>query len=901
MQSTKRELSFWKGSFDVLPYAAAMLDENSIVVARNPAFARLLGDEPLPTSLFARLNTTALREFEFEDWLKSATGQAAYLRFRLQALPAPSRQCLLCVEDLTASKRLQEDLEARLQRSRAMLWDALEVVPAPTYIKDAQGRYLWVNESFCLDRNQSRDEILGLSAKELFVDRNRVPLTMQEDLEVIAGRRVYKQEEYHSPVTNKTHYRVISKAAIVDEDNQRVVFGVNLEAARWNLDYHVLRRIAEEDAHAQTSRVLAQSTARARAYVQRLIDVIPQPVYIKDAQSRYVMVNDALAASLGRGKEEVVGQHFRALSPDDAFGHTTQEEDREVLSGKVIFKEECKPHPQTGAMRYRQISKARCEDIDGVPVIVCASFDLTPQRMSERGLQEALTREVQRREMTQSFIQRLIDVIPEPVYVKDASSTLLMINDAFAKEYGVERQAAIGADSASILSPMRDAGVMIKEDADVLGGCSIYKEECVRSPISGADVYLIIAKGACLDADGRPVIVGTHFNVSLWREAEHRAMRAFELQRRTYDFLQSIFNSVPNPLFVCDAELRYLMVNRAYLDAVEQPVEAVIGHLTEDFLSPEIVARSGDEGQWLREAQDGDVHEREITFNSHHGAKRWFMVRQVCTRGIEDQRIVLGMASEITCLREAETRWFQAKEAAEKANAAKTEFLANMSHELRTPMHAILSFARIGQERASVESVARLRGYFSRIVSSGERLMGLLDSLLDISKLESGRMTLRFDKVDLVHVLDEVLAEFEALLAARQLRVARYIEGTSVVRGDGLLLGQVIRNLLSNAVKYSPPEAQMDIRMAPYLKVEGDVQHHMLEFAVADRGVGIPEGEQDLIFEKFVQSSLTRSGAGGTGLGLAICKEIVALHGGEIFACCRLGGGAEFVVRLQAG
>ena len=236
----------------------------------------------------------------------------------------------------------------------------------------------------------------------------------------------------------------------------------------------------------------------------------------------------------------------------------------------------------------------------------------------------------------------------------------------------------------------------------------------------------------------------------------------------------------------------------------------------------------------------------------------------------------------------------QARIAAEEANRAKALFLANMSHELRTPMHAVLSYAKLGRDQASGEP----REYFERIAERGEVLLSLLNDLLDLSRLEAGSMTVELAPQQIEAVVRDALVAHEPQLRAKQLRteLVRLSDGPRCsVLVDSVLMGKLFDNLLSNAVRYSPAGGSIRVALSRSQLREGE---SAVEIAISDQGIGIPEAELGMIFDKFVQSSKTRTNAGGTGLGLSICREIVGLHGGTIWATNNQGPGATLRVLL---
>ncbi|MCB9655166.1 MAG: bacteriohemerythrin [Deltaproteobacteria bacterium] len=236
---------------------------------------------------------------------------------------------------------------------------------------------------------------------------------------------------------------------------------------------------------------------------------------------------------------------------------------------------------------------------------------------------------------------------------------------------------------------------------------------------------------------------------------------------------------------------------------------------------------------------------------------------------------------------------------AQAANRAKSLFLANMSHELRTPLHAILALSRLGIEKVDTSSKDRLLGYFTDIRRSGERLIGLLDNLLDLSKLEAGRMRFESEPIDLGKIVADVVLEFQTIAEERGLslllpRAPALASPTAMIQGDAVRIAQLTRNLISNALKFSETGGRIQVSVTETPPTGRD-EAALVRLAVDDDGPGVPDGELEAIFDPFIQSSRSASGAGGTGLGLSICREIARAHAGEIWAEHRSPSGTRFV------
>lgn len=253
---------------------------------------------------------------------------------------------------------------------------------------------------------------------------------------------------------------------------------------------------------------------------------------------------------------------------------------------------------------------------------------------------------------------------------------------------------------------------------------------------------------------------------------------------------------------------------------------------------------------------------------------------------------VLTVLTDVTEFREAERAIREARDVAEEASRSKSEFVANISHELRTPLQSIIGFSELGVMRGKGSD--RIVSMFQDINASGQRMLALVNDLLDVSKIESTVGTFHLESVDLRSLIRPVAREMGPLLARKNLALDMDLSDLPLVaRADPLRFQQVVRNVLANAIKFSPNDER--VALSAQLGDAGEIH-----IVVRDHGPGIPEAELEKIFEAFVQSSKTKNGSGGTGLGLAICRKIVEGHGGRIHACNVSDGGAEFHIFFPA-
>ena len=300
---------------------------------------------------------------------------------------------------------------------------------------------------------------------------------------------------------------------------------------------------------------------------------------------------------------------------------------------------------------------------------------------------------------------------------------------------------------------------------------------------------------------------------------------------------------------------------------------------------------------YLKEIQVNEQQEWDFEYvHQKTGEQRWFHIIAMGSEVNGKKKYILVM-SDRTVDKKMNQALYEAVRAAETANRAKSTFLSNMSHDIRTPMNAVIGFTTLAV--SNIDNKEKVRDYLGKILSSSNHLLSLINDVLDMSRIESGKIHLEETEVSLSDVLHDLKTIISGQIHAKQLEL--YMDAMDVtnedVYCDKTRLNQVLLNLLSNAVKFTPAGGTVSVRIRQY---PGTVKgSELYEIRVKDNGIGMSQEFVQKIFSPFERErTSTVSRIQGTGLGMAITKNIVNMMGGTIEVLTEQGKGTEFIVRL---
>ena len=771
---------------------------------------------------------------------------------------------LLLVMDITEKYQDQEKL--RLQSG------ALEAAANAIVITNRKGVIEWANAAFTTYTGYTVAEAIGKTPSLLKSGKHDQALYKSLWKTILAGevwhgeminRRkdgtLYPEEMTITPMKDPrgeiTHF-----IAVKQDITKRKQADQAIAQANANLERRVIERTVELKQSKDQLRLLLDSTAEA--------------IYGIDTQGNCTFCNPACLRILGyEREEELLGKnmHWQIHQKHADGSHFPVEECRIFRA----FQKDEGTHVDDEVLWRADGSSFPAEywsfpqHIDGAVVGAVVTFiDITERKESEEKLRES-----------DRFAHATIDALSSHLCVVDETGAIIAVNQAwknFAEDNPpVNSNVLLGANYIEVCDNA------VGNDSPLASEFSTGIQAVIRGEInefmaeypchSSNEERWFVGRATRFPGDGPTCVVVTHTNITKRKQLE----KEINQQREQ---LQHLLDTAPVGIAISvDGIIRF--ANPRMTEIVDLKVS---GPSSAIYNNPE------DRERMLQVlAQTKIVQDWEFKMRGPKGEIRETMATFLSTE-FEGQKGILCWMIDIGKLKEVEIELRQAKELAENASRAKSAFLANMSHEIRTPMNAILGFTQLMLHNPDLAT--QQKKYLETISRSGEHLLALINDVLDMSKIEAGRIELNPSTFDLSALLHDLEAMFRVRTDAKGLRldVLKMNDLPPFFIADKNKLLQVLINLLGNAVKFTN---QGGVALRVYC--ENKAQRRLF-FEVEDTGIGIQKAAIDGLFRPFVQVHNEKQAGTGTGLGLAISREIVRLMDGDISVTSKVGKGSIF-------
>ncbi len=766
--------------------------------------------------------------------------------------------------DITERKRVEEALKQSEQKLRSVIYGS----PIPTFVIGNDHKVILWNRALEKCTGLKAEEIIGTNQHwKAFYDRERpcmadlmVDGRIEEISQWYTGK--YKKSELVEEGYEATDYfpllgeggKWLYFTAVAIKDTQG-----NLVGAMEKLEDITERRRAEE--------ALKESEEKYRD----LVDNQGEGVVSADLEERIVFANPAADRIFGVSPGGLIDRNLSEFTVPEQFNIIQAQTDKRREGIRSSYEVEIiRPD---GEKRFVLITAAPRYDRNGAFIGTFGVFrDNTERKQAEEELRQ-----------TRNYLENLLNYANAPIICWDSEFKITRFNHAFEHLTNYKAEEVLGKD-LSILFPQVTRKESLDKIYHTLDG--VYWE-VVEIPIlrKTGDTRIVLWNSANVYADDGKTLVAT---IAQGQDITERKQAEKQLYESKVLF-QTLSQISPVGIFRANAQGSYLFVNQRWCEITGITAEQAQGEGWIKTIHPE--DREFVNKEWKRCTERGIPFKLEFYFRRPDGVPSWVLGQ--ATPEIAPTGEIAGFVGTITDI--TERKWIEetlkkAKEEAEEANRLKSEFLANMSHEIRTPMNAIIGMTGIALD---TELNTEQREYLNIVKESSYSLLRLLDDILDLSKIEAGRVELENIDFDLRVMVEGVTDTLTPKASAKGLELACSIHHTvpTFLQGDPGRLRQVLMNLGGNAIKFTEA-GEVVIQLE--LKEETEKQATLI-FSVTDTGIGISKDNTYRIFESFTQAdgSTTRR-YGGTGLGLSISKHLVELMKGQIGVESHPGKGSRF-------
>jgi len=614
----------------------------------------------------------------------------------------------------------------------------------------------------------------------------------------------------------------------------------------------------------QRNRILQQQTT----FQQTLLERTTAGILTVSSERMIVEVNRRFCEMFGYSREELIGQSIELIHLDhdryEQFGQWFTN----ARSNGPLVQIEWQYRRKDGSIFWAMISGGALVLRDGDLGVVWNLTDISDRKQTE----EELAAE-------RSHLQTLFEVNGSGMLVVSSTRQIMQVNHQFCMLFGYPKEELIG-QSARILH-------LDQQHYEDWAPC--YQEAQAGRPMSSAEYPWRRKDGTvfwCFFAGVKMQLPNGEQGV-LWNVIDITERKQAE---KTMAMMSFALDTVHEAAYMTDESSRFFYVNQEACRSTGYSREELLTMAVSD-IDPEF-----DCEQWPRHWQDLQ-NKRSITLESHHKTRNGAVIPVEINANyfeFDHQGYDLALVRDITERRKVEATLQESKERAEAASRTKSEFLANMSHEIRTPMNGIISMAHLLR---MTELNPDQQDFLEGMVLSAKNLLSLINDILDLSRVEAGKLELEYSDFSLRDTVTEICALQQPMIRQKQLELFTRLSDDlpQILRGDSLRFKQILLNLLGNAIKFTG-QGQISIIVEPLTRTDSVLT---LRLTVSDSGIGMSEEVLKRIFAPFEQadSSSTRR-YGGTGLGLSICRRLVELMGGRIWASSTPGSGSSFFVEL---
>jgi two-component system sensor histidine kinase/response regulator len=754
------------------------------------------------------------------------------------------------MEDITERKRAEEALRESEERFRIMA----DGCPAPMWVTDAGGGNQFINRAYRELCGTTYEEVAGLKW-QLLIHPDDAREYVESFQRAVRERLPFKAELRVRRADGEWRWLASHAEPRLSPGGEYL--------GHVGLSPDITERKRAEEA-------LRESEERFRI----MADGCPAPMWVTDAEGGIQFVNRVFREFCGDTYEQVEGRKWPlVIHPDDEARHV--EAFQRAVREHTPFQLEFLARRADGEWRWvNSYGEPRLAPDGEYLGHVGLSPDITERKQAEEALWVIQER--------YRLLAHALESADECISITDIEDRILYVNGAFFRTYGYREHELIGQHIGILRSARTPEEIQTGILPATMGGkwCG----ELWNRTKEGREFPISLSTSVVYDEDGRRIaLVGIASDITERKRAEQALRSSEEKFRQLAENVREVF------WMTSPAAGEILYVSPAY----EQVWGKTCESLHRNPMSWEEAIHPDDREQVRVSAARqlrGEPVESEYRIQTPGGQEKWIRNRAFPIRDQSGQLIrVVGIAEEITERKRYEEELIRAREAADTANLAKSRFLANMSHEIRTPMNGVIGMVQL---LLDTDLTPEQRRFTSVVQTSGRALLALIDDILDVSKIEAGKITLESRSFDLRYTMENVAQILGVQAKAKGLEFhARVSPDIPPLRGDAHRLRQVLTNLAANAIKFTERGE---------VTVEAVLQGHRdgkttVYFKIADTGIGIRSDQTAALFQPFAQAdaSTTRK-YGGTGLGLAISKQLVERMGGTIGVRSQEGQGSVF-------